>query len=101
MDFFYRPIRRLPRLHHRVRHHGRRRCRTMKAMCLSVLQWRCHSLCRRGFALNFLSTCSESRRTQPPSTLHGYFRCFSAIDWCCRLRHDYRRNDFTLVYVRD
>ena len=69
---------------------------------LSVLR-RCHSLCRRGFALNFLSTCSEkpdgrSRYVDPAWLLSLFQR---HIDWRCRLRHDYRRNDFTLVYVRD
>jgi SAM-dependent methyltransferase len=63
---------------------------------------RFHALAGRGFGLNFLSTCS----TRPdgvsqyvePAWLLGLFQ--RQIDWRCRLIHDYRPNDFTLIHRR-
>jgi SAM-dependent methyltransferase len=68
---------------------------------LRILQ-RFHQLCRAGFALNFLSTCSEkpdgvSQYTEPAWALQLFQR---HISWRCVLVHDYRPNDFTLVHTR-
>jgi SAM-dependent methyltransferase len=68
---------------------------------LAILR-RFYALSRCGFALNFLSTCSEkpdgrSRYVDPAWLLSLFQR---SIDWRCRLLHDYRSNDFTLVYQR-
>jgi SAM-dependent methyltransferase len=63
---------------------------------------RLFALCRRGFALNFLSTATRSpdgkSRYVDPSWLLGTFQ--RHVDWSCRILHDYRQNDFTLVYKR-
>lgn len=72
-----------------------------EAYVLAILR-RFHALGRRGFALNFLSTCSErpdavSRYVEPGWLLSLFQR---NIDWRCRLLHDYRSNDFTLVHQR-
>lgn len=68
---------------------------------LAILQ-RFFALGSRGFALNFLSACSDrpdgrSRYVEPAWLLSLFMR---QIDWRCRLVHDYRRNDFTLVHQR-
>lgn len=61
---------------------------------------RFHALCNEGFALNFLSTCTRSpdprSRYVDPGWLLGLFQ--REVDWRCVLVHDYRPNDFTLVY---
>lgn len=63
---------------------------------------RFHALCRRGYALNFLSTATKTpdgvSQYVDPAWLLGLFQ--RHIDWSCRLLHDYRQNDFTLVYRR-
>ena len=68
---------------------------------LQTLQ-RFSALARRGFALNFLSTATQNpdgkSRYVDPAWLLGLFQ--RHIDWRCRLIHDYRPNDFTLVYRR-
>lgn len=72
-----------------------------EAYTLAILR-RFYALARGGFALNFLSSCSEkpdgrSRYVEPGWLLSLFQR---QIDWRCRLLHDYRSNDFTLVYQR-
>lgn len=72
-----------------------------EAYVLRVLR-RLHALGRRGFGLNFLSTCTEkpdgvSRYVEPAWLLSLFQR---HVDWRCRLIHDYRPNDFTLVHRR-
>ncbi len=72
-----------------------------EAYVLSVLR-RFHAIARRGFALNFLSTCSErpdgrSRYVEPGWLLALFQR---HVDWRCRLLHDYRANDFTLIHQK-
>lgn len=72
-----------------------------EAYVLAILR-RFFALCGRGFALNFLSTCSEhpdgrSRYVDPAWALSLFQR---NVDWRCRLLHDYRRNDFTLIHQR-
>ncbi|MCS6913199.1 MAG: class I SAM-dependent methyltransferase [Myxococcales bacterium] len=61
---------------------------------------RFHALCKEGFALNFLSTCTRSpdprSRYVDPAWLLGLFQ--REVDWRCVLVHDYRPNDFTLVH---
>lgn len=68
---------------------------------LAVLR-RFHALGRRGFGINFLSTCSERpdgvSQYVEPAWLLGLFQ--RHIDWRCRLIHDYRPNDFTLIHLR-
>lgn len=68
---------------------------------LRILQ-RFHALCGRGFALNYLSTCSlkpdERSHYVDPAWLLKLFQ--SNVDWRCTLVHDYRPNDFTLVHLR-
>ena len=63
---------------------------------------RFHALGRRGFGLNFLSTCSKQpdgvSQYVEPAWLLGLFQ--RHIDWRCRLIHDYRPNDFTLIHLR-
>ena len=63
---------------------------------------RFHALGRRGFGLNFLSTCSKQpdgvSKYVEPAWLLGLFQ--REIDWRCRIIHDYRPNDFTLIYLR-
>lgn len=63
---------------------------------------RFHALCRRGFGLNFLSTCTSRpdgvSQYVEPAWLLGLFQ--RQIDWRCRLIHDYRPNDFTLIHRR-
>ena len=63
---------------------------------------RFYELCGTGFALNFLSTCAKTKdeksRYVDPGWLLGLFQ--QHIDWRCTLVHDYRPNDFTLVYKR-
>jgi len=63
---------------------------------------RFHGLARRGFAINFLSAATraaDSRsRYVDPAWLLGLFQ--RHIDWNCRLLHDYRQNDFTLIHFR-
>ncbi len=67
---------------------------------LSTLR-RFQSLALRGFGLNFLSTCTlqpdgVSRYVEPAWLL----RLFQHhISWRCRLIHDYRPNDFTLIHL--
>jgi SAM-dependent methyltransferase len=66
---------------------------------LRVLR-RLHELGRRGFGLNFLSTCTQkpdgvSRYVEPAWLLSLFQR---HVDWRCRLIHDYRPNDFTLIH---
>lgn len=72
-----------------------------EAYVLRVLR-RLHSLGRRGFGVNFLSTCTQKpdgvSRYVEPAWLLGLFQ--RHIDWRCRLVHDYRPNDFTLVHRR-
>ena len=63
---------------------------------------RFQSLCQRGFGLNFLSTCSKqpdrvSKYVEPAWVL-GLFQ--RELDWRCRIIHDYRPNDFTLIHLR-
>jgi SAM-dependent methyltransferase len=57
---------------------------------------------RRGFALNFLSTATRTpdgvSQYVDPAWLFALFQ--RHIDWSGRLIHDYRQNDFTLVYRR-
>lgn len=72
-----------------------------EAYVLRVLR-RLHALGRRGFGLNFLSTCTQkpdgvSRYVEPAWLLALFQR---HVDWRCRLIHDYRPNDFTLVHRR-
>lgn len=68
---------------------------------LGILR-RFHGLCRRGFGLNFLSTCTQRpdgvSQYVEPAWLLGLFQ--RHIDWRCRLIHDYRPNDFTLIHRR-
>jgi SAM-dependent methyltransferase len=69
---------------------------------LRVLR-RLHALGRRGFGINFLSTCTQrpdgvSRYVEPAWLLSLFQR---HLDWRCRLVHDYRPNDFTLIHRRD
>ena len=68
---------------------------------LGILR-RFHTLCRRGFGLNFLSTCTQKpdgvSQYVEPAWLLGLFQ--RHIDWRCRLIHDYRPNDFTLIHRR-
>ena len=63
---------------------------------------RFHALGRRGFGLNFLSTCTSRpdgvSQYVEPAWLLGLFQ--RQIDWRCRLIHDYRPNDFTLIHRR-
>lgn len=72
-----------------------------EAYVVAILR-RFFALSSRGFALNFLSTCSErpdgrSRYVEPGWVLSQFQR---HVDWRCRLLHDYRRNDFTLIHER-
>lgn len=57
---------------------------------------------RRGFALNFLSTATQNpdgvSQYVDPGWLFALFQ--RHIGWSGRLIHDYRQNDFTLVYRR-
>ena len=68
---------------------------------LRVLR-RFYELCGTGFALNFLSACAKTKdeksRYVEPGWLLSQFQ--QNIDWRCTLVHDYRPNDFTLVYKR-
>lgn len=63
---------------------------------------RFHALCTVGFGLNFLSTCTQApdgkSRYVEPAWLLGLFQ--REVDWRCRLIHDYRPNDFTLIHRR-
>ena len=73
-----------------------------EAYVLRVLR-RLHALGRRGFGCNFLSTCTQrpdgvSRYVEPAWLLSLFQR---HIHWRCRLIHDYRPNDFTLIHTRD
>lgn len=72
-----------------------------EAYAIAILR-RFHGLARHGFAINFLSTCSDKpdgrSRYVDPGWLLGVF--LRQIDWRCRLLHDYRQNDFTLVHQR-
>ena len=60
------------------------------------------ALAGRGFGLNFLSTCTQQpdgvSRYVEPAWLLGLFQ--QHISWRCRLIHDYRPNDFTLIHLR-
>ena len=68
---------------------------------LAVLR-RFYTLGTRGFGLNFLSTCSEHPDGQSkyvePAWLLSLFQ--THLHWRCRLLHDYRPNDFTLIHVK-
>lgn len=73
-----------------------------EAYVLRVLR-RLHTLGRRGFGCNFLSTLTQrpdgvSRYVEPAWLLSLFQR---HIHWRCRLIHDYRPNDFTLIHTRD
>ena len=63
---------------------------------------RFHALCGKGFALNFLSTCTRSPDPRShyvePGWVLGLFQ--REVDWRCVLVHDYRPNDFTLVHQK-
>jgi SAM-dependent methyltransferase len=63
---------------------------------------RFHSVGRVGFGCNFLSTCTARpdgvSQYVEPTWLLGLFQ--RHIDWRCRLIHDYRPNDFTLIHLR-
>ena len=67
---------------------------------LEILR-RFQALGGRGFGLNFLSTCSRQpdgvSRYVEPAWLLGLFQ--RHISWRCRLIHDYRPNDFTLIHL--
>lgn len=62
---------------------------------------RFQALAGRGFGLNFLSTASQRpdgvSRYVEPAWLLGLFQ--RHISWRCRLIHDYRPNDFTLIHL--
>jgi SAM-dependent methyltransferase len=63
---------------------------------------RFHAVCRRGFALNFLSTRSlkpdgVSQYTDPAWVLTLFQ---DHVDYRVNIIHDYRPNDFTLVHTR-
>lgn len=72
-----------------------------EAYALAILR-RFFALGSRGFAVNFLSARSENpdgrSRYVDPGWALSLFQ--SQVDWRCRLRHDYRRNDFTLIHQR-